>query len=236
MSKLALAFAAVLLIAATSHARTIHFVTDMEKDGGFLIEVTKAAFARVGHEVDIVYLPWARALNMTMNGQAEALLGVYYNEERARKMRYSDVVGHSDMVFFVLKNRGITYGNLNDLKPYTVGTIIGASYTPEFEAANFIRKDPTSDVTTNIRKLLAGRIDVFVEKNQVVWSTLKAQFPAEAGKIESLPVALRENRYFNAFSMSFPGYEQNVTDFNAGLKLIMQDGTYDKILSMGLHE
>ena len=147
--------AALLVLAplSTSCARTIHFTTDPEKQGGFLIEITKAAFARVGHEVKIEYQPWARALRSVMDGQSEALLGAYYNDERAAKMRYSDVIARTDMLFFALKGAPIVYRNIDDLRPDTVGTIIAADYPPEFNAAQFIRKEPVSDHVINISKL-----------------------------------------------------------------------------------
>lgn len=232
----ALMILAFLLAPFESHARTVHFVTDQEKEGGFLIEITKAAFARVGHNVDITYLPWARALFMAMNGQAEALLGSYYNDERAQKMLYSDELARSDMLFFTVTGSGIVFRKLDDLKPYTVGTIIGASYPPEFDAAPFIRKQPATSHVTNIRKLLAGRVDLFVEKKHVVLNTLRTQFPDEASKIEAMPVPLRENRYYNAFSKAYPNHESIAADFNRGLKMIVNDGSYDEIMLRGLHE
>ena len=220
----------------TVNARTINFVTDKEKDGGFLIEVTQAAFAKVGHEVKIEYLPWARALHNVMEGESEALLGVYHNEERAQKMLYSDVIGRSDMVFFKLKSANIVFDKLEDLKPYTVGTIIGAAYTPEFDAAQYIKKEAVSDYSMNIKKLTAGRFALFVEKKYVVLNTLKTQFPDEYSKIDTLPKPLRENKFYNAFSRTHPDYEKNVADFNKGLKAIIDDGTYDKIMKKELHE
>lgn len=239
VARLGLICAAATLLAASfpAGARTIRFVTDKEKEGGFLIEVTKAAMARAGHDVEIEFLPWARALYRVMNGQSEALLGVYHNEERAQKMLYTEVVGRSDMVFFKLKSSNIVFNSLEDLRPYAVGTIIGASYPPEFENASFIRKDPVSDYTANIRKLLAGRVGLFVEKKHVVLNALRTQFTEEEGRqIDILPVPLRENLYYNAFSKAYPDYERNVADFNRGLKMIIDDGTYAKIMGMRLHE
>ena len=168
--------------------------------------------------------------------QTEALLGAYYNDERAAKMRYSDTIAKTDMLFFTLKGSPIVYRGIEDLRPYTVGTIIAADYPAEFNAAQFIRKEPVPDHVTNIRKLLGGRIDLFVEKKYVVLNTLRTQFPADAERIEALPVPLRENRYFNAFSRAFPENERITADFNKGLALIIADGTYEAIMERGLHE
>lgn len=231
-----MASALVSLSMAAANAKTITFVTDKEKDGGFLIEVTRAAFAKVGHEIKIEYRPWARALGNVMNGTSEALLGVYYTAERAEAMLYTDLIGRSDMVFFKLKTTQIVYDKLEDLKPYSVGTIIGAAYTPEFDSAQFFRKEAVSDHIQNIRKLLGGRFELFVEKKFVVLNTLKTQFPEDYARVDYLPKPLRENVYYNAFSRQYPDYEKTVADFNKGLKMIIDDGTFDAIMKKELHE
>jgi len=231
-----LASGIVALSMATVNAKTITFVTDKEKEGGFLIEVTQAAFAKTGYEVKVQYLPWARALSNVMNGDSEALLGVYHTDERAKAMLFSNVIGRSDMVFFKLKTSKIVFDKLEDLKPYRIGTILGASYPPEFDNAPFLNKEPVSDYVQNIRKLFGGRFELFLEKKYVVLNALKTQFPDDYAKVDFLPKPLRENKYYNAFSRKHPDYEKSVADFNKGLKMIIDDGTFDAIMKKELHE
>ncbi len=222
--------------AAVAADRTVHFVTDQEKDGGYLVEVTRQAFVRMGYTVNISYLPWKRALYMVMSGQAEALLGAYHTEERAEKMLYTEPIGTSDIVFFALNGSGIRYAALDDLRPYRIGTIIGASYTPEFDQATYLVKEPVADYQANIRKLLAGRMPLFVEKRSVVMHALRTQFPEAADRIVALDKPLVTARFYNAFSRRVPGHEQKVADFNAGLRAIAADGTLAAIMARQLHE
>ena len=217
-------------------AETIHFVTDPEKNGGYLIEITRVAFERVGYKVEIEFLPWARALSSVMNGNAEALLGVYYNEARAEKMLYTDSIGTSDLVFFKLKGADITFTTLDALKTQRIGTIQGAYYTPEFDQATFLKKDPVSDYRLNIKKLLAGRVSLIVEKRAVVLNALTTEFPESRDKVEALEPPLTTARFYNAFARNFPHVEQKVADFNRGLKLIAADGTLKAIMDRHLHE
>jgi polar amino acid transport system substrate-binding protein len=223
--------------ACGADTKTIRFVTDNEKEGGYLLAITQAAYAKVGYRVEVNYRPWARALLDVENGQEEALLGAQYSEERAAKMLYSNQVGQSDMVFFKLKETKISYHQLSDLRGYTVGTIIASTYTSEFDAMTEIKKESASDDMTNIRKLLAGRMPLFLEKKSVVLNALKTQFTQkDAEKIEYLTPPLKTMRFFNCFSMARQGYEQKAADFNLGLSLIIKDGTYKAILDRGLHE
>lgn len=217
-------------------AETVHFVTDPEKNGGYLIEITRAAFERVGYKVEIEFVPWARALNSVISGTSEALLGVYYNDARAEKMLYTDSIGTSDLVFFKLKGADIAFTSLDALKTQRIGTIQGAYYTPEFDQAAFLKKDPVSDYRLNIRKLLAGRVSLIVEKRAVVLNALATEFPESKDKIEALEPPLTTARFFNAFARNYPHAEQKVADFNRGLKLIAADGALKAIMDRHLHE
>jgi len=217
-------------------ARTVHFVTDKEKEGGFLLTITKAAFEKAGYQVEVEFQPWARALSGVMTGSNEALLGAQHTDERAEKMLYTQQIGQSEMVFFKLKTTKLAYTQLQDLKSYTIGTIIGSSYTPEFDNASFLNKEPVTDYGTNIRKLLGRRIPVFLEKKSVVMDALKKQFPDSVDKVEFLAPPLKVMKFYNCFSKTHSGYEQKVKDFNAGLDAIVKDGTYKAIIDKGLHE
>jgi polar amino acid transport system substrate-binding protein len=230
---------AMLLVAAasaTETAKSVQFVTDPEKEGGFLVEVTKAAFQRMGYSVGVQFMPWVRALRSVESGNAEALLGAYYTPERAEKMQYTESIGTSEIVFFKLKNASITFSRLEDLKPYSIGTIIGASYTPEFDAANWLAKEPVSNYLQNINKLLAGRVALIVEKRLVIQTALATFPPDVAASVEALDPPLKTAIFYNAFSKKMPGYQQKIADFNTGLELIRKDGTMQAIMAKAAHE
>lgn len=133
-----------------------------------MLAITQAAFERVGYKVEVDYRPWGRALADVMSGQTEALLGAQYTDERAEKMLYSQQIGQSDMVFFKLKTNNMPYRQLSDLKGMTIGIIRNASHTPEFDNMAEISKEAVADSRINIRKLLAGRIPLFVEKKAYI--------------------------------------------------------------------
>lgn len=235
-NRFVLAFVA-LLFAAGGHAadKTVDFVTDSEKKGGFLVEVTRAAFERVGYHISVEYLPWARALNNVLTGHAEAILGIYHSEERAGKLQYTHSIGASELLFFKLATTPIQYRKLQDLQPYRIGTINGAAYPAEFEAAQYLKKEPEKSYQTNLKKLQAGRIDLMLEKRRVVEQAL-TEYPDMQRKVVALQPPLATRQFFNAFSREMPNYHQKVEDFNRGLALISKDGTLRKIMARHLHE
>nr|WP_320132282.1 transporter substrate-binding domain-containing protein [uncultured Holophaga sp.] len=236
--RLLLSSAGMLLTACAlcAQERSMVLVADAEKRNGFLEETARAAFARVGYRVRVEYLPWPRALSQVMNGGPGALLGVYYTPERAKHMLYSEPIGTSELIFFRRRGTPFVFRRLADLDGRSVGTITGAAYTTDFDHAVSFRREPVADVATNIRKLLAGRIDLVIEKREVFLDTLRTRFPRQASTIEALPVPLTGIRFHLAISRSSPGAEACIADFNRGLGLLKAEGTARRIRERSPHE
>lgn len=224
------------LTCAADDDRSVSFVTDHEKQDGMLVEITTEALRRMHYTVSIRYMPWARALQTVLAGQAEALLGAYHTDERAQKLLYTDSIGSSDILFFKLRSSPIHYERLEDLAGYAIGTVNGAAYTPEFDHATYLRKETAPNYSTNIRKLLIGRVPLIVEKRAVMLKALQEQYPEVADNVVALDKPLTTAKFFNAFSRKYPTAERKVADFNTGLMLITNDGTLQKIMDKKMHE
>ena len=106
----------------------------------FFVEITREAFKRVGYDININWVPWKRAQELSFSGKYDALLGCYYTEERAKKLEYSAPVSSTEVVFFELKGRNITFSSLRDLSPYTIGVVRGYANTDEFDASDYLKK------------------------------------------------------------------------------------------------
>ncbi len=200
-------------------------------EGGLVLEVTIRALEKVGHEVEVVWLPWSRALRETRAGLYDGLAGCYYTPERTKDLTYPEPAITTEMVFFKLKEHNIKFSTLNDLRGQRIGVIRNYTNTPEFDAADYLIKDVGEDATYNIRKLLAGRVDLIIGNRGSIQNIIDQRFPLEAQRIEVLKPILESKMIFTAFSSKRQGHQTIVNDFNRGLKLIKDDGTYDRILS-----
>jgi polar amino acid transport system substrate-binding protein len=229
----------LLVVSTTAWAQpstTVSLTTDPEKPGGFLLELTVEAFKEVGYEPNVRFEPWARAVDAAINGEVDGLLGCFYSDERAQKLTYSDELAESSTVFFALERSRIAYSTLQDLSKYTIGTVIGSYYPPEFTTVTSLKIEPVSDYIVNMRKLLAGRIDLFVEKRLVVMSFLAGLPQSEAGRVVELSPPLMVSKHYNAFSKAVPDAQEKLRDFNRGLQMIKDNGLYAIIMKKSTHE
>ncbi len=218
--------------AAITTNKSILVAGDEEKKGGYLVEVAQEAFQQVGYSPEFIFVPWARALVQSIKGAYTVLLAAYYTKERAEELLYSDPIGTTRVFLFKRKVDKITYKTMEDLKPYRIGHIRGSKVSPEFDKVEktFLTIEYAKSTEQNIKKLLAHRLDLVVEKEERLKELLNTEFKGEVDKLEFLYPPLQVNTYHNCVSKKLPEGQQIIADFNRGLKKIRVNGTYNAIL------
>ncbi len=206
-----------------------HYGKDL-KQGGYTVEIIREALKRVGYELETVWLPWKRAQVEAARGDYDGLGASYYNEERASKFAYSDPIATTEVVFFKRTEDDIKYSKLEDLKPYKIGTGFGYGYPEKFVKADYLKKVEAYELKTNITRLLHKRIDLIIGSRKAILFYLKQEYPDRINSLEILGNPLETLSLYVPFSKMKPNYKQKVEDFNRGLKMIKEDGTYHKIM------
>ncbi len=144
---------------------------------GFMIEIAQRIFAKAGHTVEYRLVPWARAIEMTRNGQANGLVSAYI--EDAPDFVYSDnELAQVTTKFFALKNLDWTYTGISSLERIRLGMVIHYDYDDQivkYLEAN--KRDPervqvlggNSPLERSIKKLLVNRVNVLIDGDIVFW-------------------------------------------------------------------
>lgn len=176
---------AVLLQSANAENRPLVIVAenyapatfiDNDQVTGFDVDIAKAIFDHLGVSYTIQLVPWARAVYMLKNGQADVGLHVSRTDDRAQYLVWPKAaVWDADFVFMTTEEIKSKYDikSYDDTKRYglSIGITQNNSYYPSFWQAypspnrdnqEYNKQlDPASDAATNLRKLAAGRIQLF---------------------------------------------------------------------------
>ena len=198
---------------------------------GYVVEITREAFKRVGYDFEVKYLPWARAMFEAENGTTDGLMGAYYTKKRTKIFSYSEPIGKVQLVFFAKKTTQVKYKTLKDLSPYTIGVVRGYAHNKDFDEATFIQKEETSTTELNLRKLLFDRVDIIADSRNVILFLIATKYPSFNNSLEVIHPPLQVNYLYNIFTKKVKGYKKKVKDFNRGLQMLKDDGTYDAILT-----
>jgi polar amino acid transport system substrate-binding protein len=132
-------------------------------DGGIFTRVVSEVFRRAHVSVSYVWYPNNRALQLARQGNVDGSLGWTPSSERERDLLFSDEVLPFRMVLFQRQGESYRWKTLADLAPYRFGTTIGNFYSPEFARlakAGTLQVDESSDDVSNLRKLVARRVDL----------------------------------------------------------------------------
>lgn len=200
--------------------------------GGIATEIVTTALHRAGYGTNVDFVPWKRALIGTFDGTYDILITTSYSDARAEKVTYSDP--YLSNTVRLIKRRGDPhkFQSLEDLRDLVIGVTKGYLYEPEFDKATFFVKDPGGEsVLANLKKLNAGRVDLFAEDELVVGYYLKENFTPDELSVEYLPNPLNSKNLHIVIRKSRPDHLEVIEAFNKALITMREDGTYNAILA-----
>jgi polar amino acid transport system substrate-binding protein len=206
----------------------------MEEDGqakGVAVELVKEAFARMQQDIRIVFVPFARAINMVKAGQADAIFPFALRQDRKEFFYYTTEKLLVDPgALFVRADSAIVFdGDFAKLVPYTIGMPRGTYQGDAFMQAiqtYQLKIDEATDQENNVRKLLARRFDIAVGPRLLVQDA--ARRVGESDKIKLLYSGISDGDAYVAFSVH--GKREALAEqLNQTLRKMRLDGSYRKI-------
>jgi len=131
---------------------------------GSLINVAKVIAQRL--DVPITFTtntPFLRCLRMMKNGSADIMLGLLDKPERREYMHMYRYLDTSHKAFYALKSRSWQVNSFEELAGLNIGVVHGFKYFPRFDQeTTLFRLNNAPSVLINLRRLLAGRVDIVV--------------------------------------------------------------------------
>lgn len=210
------------------------FLSEQLPHYGVLSRIVSEAFALEGVTVRYTFRPWARALAEAQQGKAQG--SVVWSvgapgSSRNRDFHFSDLVYEDTSGFFYRKDFLFSWTNINEMaKKYKVGGVAGYEYPFERLPGVNIDRAPSDELA--MRKLLAGRFDVFPSSLGVGMYVLRTQFTAdERARIAYHRGAFTKTRYHLILPRSLPSSVRHLALFNKGLRRLKESGRYQQYIA-----
>ncbi|CAM2007967.1 substrate-binding periplasmic protein [Acanthopleuribacter pedis] len=188
--------------------------------GGIANALIQAAFCEVGIEIEFGYFPWSRSLKLAVEGDWDASAIWAHTTDRQEHLLYSEVIVDGEDVFYYIRGTPFDWAHLDDLKGWKVGGTIGYSYTAlsDEKGVPVVDLERAPSDLLNFRKLLAGRIQVFVADRRVGAYLLNHHFTQEErDRIVRHPRAIQTVPYYLVFSKKASNAAYLHHAFNQGL-------------------
>ncbi len=166
------AVAADPLTILTENYPPLNYV-DGEKLKGAAVEIVRAIKKRLKLPGKILVRPWARAYHLLKTKPDTALFSTTRSAARDPQFKWVGPLAEKKIGMFVAAASGIKLANLDGARPYTIGVQLAGVGMEELKSKGFQHLDPASSAVANLKKLLAGRIDMWYASNATVGGNTK---------------------------------------------------------------
>jgi polar amino acid transport system substrate-binding protein len=199
----------------------------------FFTEVMREVGREMGVTFEFKFMPWKRCEYSLEQNDAWGAVPYVATPERREKFFFSDKLFNKKAKFFYYSADGteknIPFAELSDLKGYRIGAVIGYYYERGFiDAGLNVESLPTAE--QNWQKLKLGRIDLFPSQELTGRYLLRKLFPEDYKNFLAIEKPFDESGNYLITSKNYPDTQNLLTRFNAALKTVKANGTYQRIL------
>lgn len=215
------------------------YATQERSDDGIALDIVRRAFANAGSTVTYTFKPWTRSLEEARAGQWDGT--AYWGKNPTRDVGFliSDNVLTEQWVFLYRQRsdggEAFNWETLADLTGQRIAAVQSYTYTPEFwemQKAGTLKVELAQDDLGNLRRLVAGRVDVAVIERNVACYLMNAHFkPAEVAVLRAHPKLLT-NQFTTHLMLSekLPQSAERMKAFNRGLAQLKKSKDYAALL------
>ncbi|TVP14296.1 hypothetical protein AYI87_10685 [Shewanella sp. KCT] len=197
---------------------------------GVIYHLAQAVFQHAGYPLAHRYYPFARAKAIMKKGGADVILGVWYRPSREEWIAFSTPLLSVNVVLYKRVDSQIDFNTMADLRQYRIG--IGRGYAnPEAFQNATLKTEAASSDAVNLRKLLAGRVDLVLICEDVARYLIERPGSEYRGKLEPVGDPLSVELFHIGVAKHLPNAQKILADFNQSLAELHRSGELSKILA-----
>ncbi|MDN3610300.1 substrate-binding periplasmic protein [Vibrio ostreicida] len=137
---------------------------------GASVAVVKAAVEAMGHQLNVEFYPWERAVHLAKSQTKYAGYFPEYHFE-ANDLVFSEPIGTGPLGFVENKANPITWNQLQDLKSMKIGVVRGYVNTEALDtlvASGELQSEAVTSDSQNLKKVVGQRIPLAVIDSNVL--------------------------------------------------------------------
>lgn len=192
---------------------------------GAMVELVNELSRRARMPVEIGFVPWGRAMFLTMNLPRTAIFPLTRTAEREPQFRWLVRLYQESYVFIATRDGRFDLRRPEAMKGKRIGVLRGSAMINELKAMGYLNLVESGSVIEGRRFLSTGIVDAMIGDRDIVRSSLKG-LPEEALFFMSEPV--RRTTTWLGGSLDFT--ERDAAVLQKAMKTMVDDGTYARIL------
>jgi len=196
---------------------------------GFAMALVGRALERAGYEVSASVESWPAALDATVAGERDVFASLWYSDERAELLVFSEPYISNEITFIRLSSSGLHVRDRADLDGLRIGVVDDFAYSREtFDTAG-INVQASGSVAENVARLREGELDLVVADRRAALHEINERALATLFDVLPEPVVTRGLRI--AVSRQRDDAAEIVAAFEAEIGKMREDGSFNAILA-----
>ncbi|MFV0348292.1 MAG: substrate-binding periplasmic protein [Halodesulfovibrio sp.] len=197
---------------------------------GYVADVLREVFLPAGYSVELVFLPWKRALSYMSRKDIAGYLPEYYDPATTKaRCVYSAPFPGGPLAFMHRTTTPVLFSSVEDLKPYRTGIVAGYINFKEFDDAHDLQKDPSPDDLTNLRKLLMGRVDIIIGDPVTVMYLYRTHISEKGSELGIQQPYIETKTLHICFNTIHNEFKTILPLFNSRLKELERSGRLEEL-------
>lgn len=196
---------------------------------GVAPQLVITALRRAGYRVQLYIDDWPQSLTATQAGDFDAIVSLWYTEERAESLAFSEPFMMNDLQFMGRSADLITLNSREDFVGLRVGIVEDFAYSEQQYDTTGIDIISGGSVGENIDRLLAGELDLVLGDSLVLRH--EADLRRAAKRVEVLPLVLESRGLHLGVSRLRADHTEIVQAFNASIEAMKADGSYASLMA-----
>lgn len=214
-----------------------HYGTELPRQGA-VSEIVRRAFAYEGVDIEIAFMPFARALYDTQQGLYDGILAIWHTAEREQQLLYSDAIYANQIVLFKRAGELQLADDLNSVlqSDSTLGMVTGYAQSPLLLNSPLQKVSVATDDQV-FRMLALKRVDLVpADLQNGLYLLRQLPEPLPQVRINWVSEPLERKPMHLAFPRQKAGSAELQLRFNRGLQQLRQSGELEQILAELLPE
>lgn len=194
---------------------------------GLSVEIVREILKIVKHPDNIKVYPWARAYDNILRKPNRILFSMGKSPEREPLFKWVGPIISNRCYFFKKRGAPVNIKSVEDAKSVKLISITRDFMEHRFlESKGFTNLDLTSKPELNVKKLVAGRVEL-ITSGEIDLPYIAGNAGIDSKLIEQTNVMIYDSKLYIAFSMDFSDSE--VEKWKEALDHVRRSGKYTEI-------
>jgi ABC-type transporter MlaC component len=212
------------------------YINNQLPANGLAVHLVTTVLTRAGYQVEMEFMPWQKVSEGLSNGDVDISVASWFNETRAKELKFTDPYLENDLIIVKRKNNDLTFDSAQTFKSalknqrYSLGVFKDYGYGKLFDEIA-----PYSDInyfkycTNMMRDVATKKIDIALLDQWTATKNLESNKNV-SDHLEIIPFSVIKQGLHATISLKRKDNKEIAEAFNETLNTMKKDGSYHKIL------